>query len=425
MPSPATSPSRREFLVATAAAAGAAALPAASYARIPGANDRIRIGMIGTSPYAIEKIYLFLWLRRKSHNCEVAAVCDVYEPNLRLAAEKTGAREAVRDYRRVLENPEIDAVVVAAPDHWHAKMGIESAQAGKDVYLEAPFTRTWREAVELREAVARHNIVLQCGAQSASDDRYHQAKQLIEAGAVGPLLYARSAVAANSRMGYYNRPVSAQASPANLDWRMWLGPAPYREFDADRFVRWRKYWDYSGGAAVNLLFPSIAAMLIAVGNRLPRRVAAGGGAYLATTGETPDVYFAAYDYENFTMQFQACLGNEQGHPPIIAGHEGTIRFVETVEVVRERYFATEYAQREAEGLLQAPSTARPDHVRNWLECLRTREKPVCHEGVAESAMIAAHLGESAYRENRTLLFDADLRTTVDDFARRSPPGKAP
>jgi predicted dehydrogenase len=425
MPSPATPPSRREFLVASAAAAGSAALPAASYARIPGANDRIRIGMIGVSPYAIERIFLFLWLRRKSHNCEVASVCDVYEPNLRLAAEKTGAREAVRDYRRVLENREIDAVVVAAPDHWHAKMGIESAQAGKDVYLEAPFTRTWQEAVELREAVARHNIVLQCGAQAASDDRYHQARHLIEAGAVGALLYTHTVVAANSRMGYYNRPISAQATPANLDWRMWLGPAPYREFDADRFVRWRKYWDYSGGAAVNLVFPSIAAMLIAVGSRLPRRVSAGGGAYLPTTGETPDVYFATCDYADFSMQIQASLGNEQGRPTIIAGHEGTIRLVETVDVVRERYFATEYAQREAEGRLQAPSTARPDHVRNWLECLRTREKPVCHEGVAESAMIAAHLGELSYRENRTLLFDADLRTTVDELAKRSHRGKTP
>lgn len=415
MSSEASSPTRREFLIGSAGATCLAALPARSYARVLGANDRIRIGMIGTSPYTLEKVYLFLWLRKKSHNCAVTAVCDVYEPNLRLASEKTGGKP-VKDYRRILDDPDIDAVVIAAPDHWHAKMAIAAAEAKKGVYLEAPFTRTWEEAVELRTVLSRNKTVFQCGAQFTSDDRYHQARQLVDGGAIGTLLYCQTIVAMNSRMGYYNRPVSSEVTPANLDWRMWLGPAPYHDFDADRFVRWRKYWDYSGGVAANLLFQSIAVLLVAIGNRVPRRVTSGGGAYLPTSGESPDTYFSVVDYPDCSLQLSGCLGNEQSHPTVIRGHEGSIRFEESIEIVRERYFVKEYNEREAKGLFNVTETTRPDHVRNWLECLRTGEQPVCHEEIAEAATIAAHLGELAYRKNRTMLFDSARRRLVDSLA---------
>lgn len=412
------SPTRREFVIASAGLASAAAFPAASYARVPGANDRIRIGMIGVSPYMLTEVYLFLWLRRKTHNCDVTSVCDVFRPNLDLAVEKTGGR-AVQDYREILDDSEIDAVVIGAPDHWHAAMALDAASAGKDIYLETPMTRTWEQAIQVRDAVHRGQLVFQCGAQLTSDDRFHQARQIVDGGAIGQILMARSIFARNSRIGFFNRPISADVTRANLDWKAWLGPAPARDFDARRFGRWQKYWDYSGGTTTNLLFQNIAVLLVATATRMPCRVVAAGGSYLETAGEVPDTYFSIVDYGDYSFQLTASLGNEQGHPTSIRGHQGTLVFDDSIDVVRERYFVKEYQEREKLGLFNVTRTTRPDHVTNWLECLRSREKPVCHEDLAQAAMIAAHLGELAFRENRTMLFDGHQRKLLDSLASES------
>ena len=385
-----------------------ASLPASSYSRVAGANDRIRLGLIGCGPNTLSDLYLFFWLRRTSHNCLVTNVCDIFRPHLEVGAAKTEA-QPVSDYRRILDNREIDGVIITTPDHWHARMGIEAAQAGKDIYLEAPMTRTWQEAVDLHDAVVKNKVVFQCGAQLCSDDRYHQAKQILASGGIGQLLYVQASVNRNSRVGFYNRRIWNDIGPDSLDWKAWLGPAPSIGLDPDRFVRWRKYWDYSGGVATNLLFNTIAAQLITVGIQIPHRVSSGGGSYLEADGETPDTYFTVLDFKGFTFQLSSCLGNEQTSPISMFGHEGTIRIENTLEVVRERYFTNEFKNREERGLLNVVQTVRPDHVRDWLECLRSREKPVCHEGVAQAAMIAAHLGELSYRQNKVMLFDAEKR----------------
>jgi predicted dehydrogenase len=338
----------------------------------------------------------------------VTSVCDIFRPHLETAVAKTEAK-AASDYRQILDDDEIDGVIITTPDHWHARMAIDSAQAGKDVYLEAPMTRTWEEAVELHDAVAKNKVVFQCGAQLCSDDRYHQAKQIVANGGIGQLLYVQASVNRNSRVGFYNRRIWSDVSPKSLDWKAWLGPAPSVDLNADRFVRWRKYWDYSGGVATNLLFNAIASQLIAVGTQIPKRVSSGGGVYLEASSETPDTYFTTMDFDKFSCQITSCLGNEQPTPLAIYGHEGTIRIENTLNVVRERYFANEFKEREEKGLLNVVQTVRPDHVRNWLECLRSREKPVCHEGVAQAAMIAAHLGELSYRQSKTMLFDPEKR----------------
>lgn len=403
-----SAPTRREFILTSATAASLMALPASSYARVLGANDRIQLGLIGCGPYTLSDLYLFFWLRRTSHNCMVTSVCDIFRPHLETAVAKTEAKGA-SDYRQILDDNEIDGVIITTPDHWHARMAIDSAQAGKDVYLEAPMTRTWEEAVELHDAVVKNKVVFQCGAQLCSDDRYHQAKQIVANGGIGKLLYVQASVNRNSRVGFYNRRIWSDVSPKSLDWKAWLGPAPSVELNPDRFVRWRKYWDYSGGVATNLLFNAIASQMIAVGTQIPKRVSSGGGVYLEASSETPDTYFTTMDFDKFSCQITSCLGNEQPTPLAIYGHEGTIRIENTLDVVRERYFANEFKEREEKGLLNVVQTVRPDHVRNWLECLRSREKPVCHEGVAQAAMIAAHLGELSYRQNKMMLFDPEKR----------------
>lgn len=400
--------SRRSFLLSSAAAVSALSLPAASYARVPGSNERIQIGMIGCGPYAISELYLFVWLRRISHNCQISHVCDVFQPHLDIAAEKTGGTP-VKDYREILDHKEVDAVMIATPDHWHARMAIEAAAAEKDIYLEAPMTRSWKEAIDVYDAVRKSNVIFQCGAQLCSDDRYHQARQIIEAGGIGKLLFVQSAFNRNSRIGFYNRRLWDDVNEKTLDWKAWLGPAPQRPFDMERFVRWRKYWDYSGGTTTNSIFHNVAAQLVSTGVHLPRRVSGSGGRYLEDTGETPDTFFSTIDYENFSFQVTTCLGNEQEAPPAFVGHEGTVKLAQSIQIVRERFFSKEYQTREEEGLFNVVQTARPDHVRNWLESLRTRQRPVCDEETAQAAMIAVHLGELSYRQSRVLSFNADTR----------------
>ncbi len=399
---------RRGFLASSAAAVSALALPAKSYARVPGANERIRLGLIGCGSYAIAELYLFVWLRRTSHNCQLTQVCDVFQPHLDVAINKTNA-QGVTDYRKILDDKEIDAVMIATPDHWHARMATEAAGAGKDIYLEAPMCRTWKEAVEIHDAVQKNNVIFQCGAQLCSDDRYHQAKQIIDGGGIGKLMYVQSSFNRNSRIGFYNRRLWDEVSPKTLNWKAWLGPAPERPFDIERFVRWRKYWDYSGGTATNAIFHNVAAQLVATGTQLPRRVSGSGGRYLDDPGETPDTFFTTIDFENFSYQITSCLGNEQESPTTFFGHEGSIKVLESIQIVRERFFNKEYQERENEGRFNVVQTTRPDHVRNWLESLRNRQKGTCNEMIAQSAMIAVHLGELSYRQSRVLSFDADTR----------------
>jgi predicted dehydrogenase len=325
-----------------------------------------------------------------------------------LAAEKTGG-QPVKDYRQIIDSKEIDGVMIATPDHWHAKMAIDAAEAGKDIYLEAPMARTWKEATQIHDAVQKNNVIFQCGAQLCSDDRYHQARQIMEGGGIGKLMYVQSSFNRNSRIGFYNRRLWDEVSPSNLDWKAWLGPAPERPFDLERFVRWRKYWDYSGGTTTNALFHNVAAQLIATGNQLPRRVAGSGGRYLNDPGETPDTFFTTIDFQNFSFQITSCLGNEQEPPATFFGHEGSIKLMESIQIVRERFFSKEFQEREDEGLFNVVQTTRPDHVRNWIESLRTRQRPVCDESIAQSAMIAVHLGELSYRQSQVLSFNADTR----------------
>ncbi|MBY0585737.1 Gfo/Idh/MocA family oxidoreductase [bacterium] len=401
-------PNRRDFLLSSAGTVSALALPAASYGRVQGANERIRIGLIGCGPYAISDLYLFIWLRRTSHNCQVSHVCDVFTPHLDIAVAKTNGLP-VQDYRRILDDKNVDAVMIATPDHWHATMAVDAANAGKDIYLEAPMARTWKEAIEIHDAVQKNNVIFQCGSQLCSDDRYHQVKQIIDGGGIGRLLYVQSSFNRNSRVGFFNRRIWDDVSSKTLDWKAWLGPAPARDFDIERFVRWRKYWDYSGGNATNSIFHNVAAQLIATGVSLPRRVSSGGGRYLDDTGETPDTFFSTIDYENFSFQITSCLGNEQESPPAFFGHEGSVKLLESLQIVRERFFSKEYQEREAEGRFNVVQNARPDHVRQWLESIRNRQRPVCDESVAQAAMIAVHLGELSYRQSRVLSFNADTR----------------
>jgi predicted dehydrogenase len=401
---------RRQFL--TQSAAGAAAVGLGLYATAPssarGANERINLGVIGCGG---QGTWHLSQLVEMSQNPEaglaVTAVCDIYEPRKQRAKEISGG-QLFHDYRKMLEMKDLDAVVIATPDHWHARMSIDAMEAGKDVYCEKPMTRYWAEAKGVARAAARTGRVYQCGAQTASEDRWWRANGLIQEGAIGKVLWSQSSMCRNSRKGEWNWRMDPQAGPDNLDWPAFLGPAPKRPFDPERFFRFRKYWDYSGGIASDLFYHQLAHLAIALGPEFPVRVSAAGGIYAFPDREVPDTYHTLIDYpSDHSVALVSSMANQQGIPDIIYGHEATMYFEGPGVVIRpEPDFA---AERPA---MEVAARPRADHMHNFLDCVRTREKPHLNADAAYRVMVAIALGVTAYRGQRTVHFDPEKEEVV-------------
>jgi predicted dehydrogenase len=280
--------------------------------------------------------------------------------------------------------------------------------AGKDVYCEKPMTLHWQEAKRVAETAALTGRVMQVGAQSCSDDAYWKAHDLIARGALGKLVWTQTSYSRNSRDGEWNWSIDAGANPSNLDWDRWLGPAPRRAFDPERYFRFRKFWDYSGGIATDLFYHQLAHLEVALGPEFPRRVTAGGGTFVFQDREVPDTFHLLVDYPSgHTVAILASMANEQGLPEIIRGHEATLTFEGPGVVVRP-----ESAFQADRSVLRVATEPRPGHMDNFLECVRTRGRPTCNPQTGYRVMVAIALGVQAYRQNKAMLFDPEREEVV-------------
>src|SRR4030095_11629427 len=234
---------------------------------VRGANEHINVALIGVGGRGND---LLEWVMKTGEQpttpAKVVAVSDVYVKRLNKAKEKAKCDGSL-DYRAILERKDIDAVIIATPDHWHARMAIEAMERGKDVYLEKPMTHTVDEARRVYETVKRTNRVLQVGSQTTSSDQWWKARKAIQDGMIGKMIMSQGSYHRNSKRGEWNWPIDASAGPDAkgddfIDWKMWLGEAPKRKFDADRFFCFRKYWDYSGGIATDLFYHVMAPLNI-------------------------------------------------------------------------------------------------------------------------------------------------------------------
>ena len=239
---------RRNFLKITASGLTLAAMVGPASRSVPGANDLINIGVIGVGGRGTSLVEELV--DRK--DCKVVAVCAVYEKRVKRAMGICGGA-GYRYYQELLDRPDIDAVFIATPDHWHAPVAIDTLKAGKDVYLEKPMTRTAEEAKRLWEVWRKTDRVLQVGVQATSSDCWWKARQVIDSDMIGKPVWAQASCSRNSGdRGEWNWDIDPEASPdatgdANVDWKTWLGNAPRRPWSPDRFFRFRKFWDYSGG----------------------------------------------------------------------------------------------------------------------------------------------------------------------------------
>ncbi len=426
---------RRDFLK-TAAGVGAtlgaarslfaAKGPSKASSRNIGANDRINVAVVGVGGRGSYLAGKFAKYGEENPNsCQIVAVCDVYEKRKRIAAEKHNVKGYL-DYREVLALPDVDAVVVATPDHWHAKIALAAMDAGKDVYCEKPMTHTIAEALQLSRTVKETKRVLQVGSQTTSADQWHQAKKAIADGRIGQMLESQGSYHRNSVEGEWNWPIDPGASPDGkgdnyIDWKTWLGPAPKRPWDADRYFRFRKYWDYSGGIATDLFFHVVAPLNICWPEpQFPSRVMASGGIYVfKDEREVPDSFFLLADYpKGHTLTLGSSMANSRHIPGLIRGHMGSIVMVEHGEFERPTDHISVFPEKnviddaykakfgDAETDIPVQQTdMMATHIGNFLSCIRSREKPTLDVDTALHAQVTISMAVQSYREGRVLYWD--------------------
>ena len=411
---------RREFLGSTAVAAGAA----------PGSNDRIGFASIGVGNRGTEHLRVLL-KRGAEENVRVTAVCDVFQRYLNRAVSLSHT-EGYLDYRRVLERKDVDAVVIATPDHWHARIALDALAAGKHVYLEKPMTLTIEGALAVRNAVRRTGLALQVGPQWTADDAFWKAQAAIRRGSIGKVTWAQSGLGRNFRECLFNAPpfridpsVGPQsAGDAYVDWDMWLGHrfglAPKIPFNPEHFFRFRKYWAYSGGLATDLLYHRLAPMLLAIAGpngEYPQRVQCAGGLYVEKDGrDIPDTILYTIDYPSeFSVFLVSTLTNSTQVPTRIYGKHGTMEIERVGELTHggdpvltaNGEFEQEFKlANDGYGAVRLVSDVRRDMLGNFIDAIRGKGALYCNAELGAATMVAIRMGIDAWRQRKVMTWDA-------------------
>lgn len=412
--------------------------PKMATGRAIGANDRINVGFVGTGGQGGFHVRNFVD-DAQARNVVPMATCDVYqghrESNANYIKGKITGRDiqVEKDYRRLIENPDIDAIVISTPEHWHAQIAIHAMQAGKHVYIEKPMSRYLDEALQIYDTANSTKRVVQVGSQGCSDVRWHAAGQAVKAGRIGKIVMGQGSYSRNSPKGEWNYSIPADISPETLDWDMWLGSAPRRPFAttgaagdgeqamrddaAARFRRYRKYRDYSAGILGDLMPHKLHPFLIASGNpEFPTRVMSIGTKSLSTDREVADhVQVVAEFPSGWSMLFIGSTIQSEGLPDLIRGNKANVFFGNGVEVRPERPFAEEIeAGKVAVDTPALSGFARgenvPDHEKDWLTCIRTGKTPNCNIDLATKVQTIVSLAEMSQITSKAMLFDAKTRT---------------
>src|SRR5216683_2801095 len=302
---------------------GAAALTAASYSRVLGANDKIQLGVIGCGERGRHDMSQFQMVPTG----DVAAVCDIYGEQIDKARQKAANARNFTDHRKLLEMKEVDAVLIATPDHWHSRVAIDALRAGKDVYVEKPLTLKIEEGPPIVKAAREHDRICQVGMQQRSGKHYLQAKrEYMDSGKLGKITLARTWWHGNT---YHLRraPASLQTKPSNLDWARFLGPVKWRDWDPQQYYNWRAYLDFGGGQVTDLFTHWIDVVHMFMGQEIPKSAGAAGGVFGYKDGRTaPDTINVLLEYPaEFTATFEATLApGIKGEGVQMCGTEGRL-----------------------------------------------------------------------------------------------------
>jgi len=425
--------SRRDFLKTSAATAAIAALSPHAYARILGANDRIHFGMIGLGVMGSDHLRNFKKQFEKL-NVDVIQTCDVYRKRAEKSAQFVGSQASpTQKHEDVLGNSKVDAVLIATPDHWHAKIAIDAIKAGKHVYLEKPMCHTIEQALELAkvEQENKEKIRVQVGVQATSFDLLDKIHEHIQKNGIGKVVMIHSSYNRNNTAGpwrdYGDWEQIKDPQAAGLDWDKWLGHeftcagqqlAAKRDWDPRRFFQFRCYWDYSGGAATDLLFHTLTQLIKAAGLEYPERVVASGGIWVFNKSHTipekrgggindqevPDMYTTTIDYPGGpTVSLVSCLDNSTPSPVVIEGHDATIHIKsddpeEPIEAVIEPQRTGRIKEKV---VLKGEHGDQAKHRANLVQAIRDPKVQLyCPVSLGLRTNVAITLGVRSFRERK-------------------------
>lgn len=419
--------SRRTFLGASAGAL--------AHAQSVPPSDRIAIGMLGAGSRSHELLEAI----RRIDGAEVAGVCDAYTGRVERAVERTeGRAKAYESYQDILADPAIDAVTIGTPDHWHRQMVLEALDAGKDVYCEKPLTFTVDEGLEITKAAEASGRILQVGSQGISDPGTRMLRDWVQSGKLGQVTMIRASYNRNSPGGAWIYPIPPDASPETIDWKAFLGPAPQREFDLDRFFRWRCYQDYSGGIATDLFVHLCTTIHFVMGVKMPAEAFAMGDLYRwKENREVPDTLNAILRYrEGFTANLSSTFNSraDRGSQVQVLGTEGAAKMAGRELVfypetgydnnswivdawptrLREEYYETPAGRAERQGpptpkdevvKLGSYAGATVAHMADFCSAVRNRGAPVEDAWAGHYAASCAHLINASVAEGSMQRWD--------------------
>src|SRR5512133_65463 len=405
------------------------------------------------------------YMEQDQLNIEVNGVCDIFTVYSEAAAlagsnvNREGANgkmgkapKQYNHYTELLDAPDIDAVIIAAPDHWHATMAMEAAKRGKHVYCEKPVSKTVPETYELVKTIKESGVVFQLGHQGRQTEAYTKAKEAIEKNVLGKVNLIEVCTNRNDPNGAWVYDIHPQANPQTIDWAQFIGPAPAHEFSLERFFRWRCWWDYSTGLNGDLLTHEYDAINQILGLGIPGSVASSGGIYFFKDGRTvPDVLQVVMEFPKHDLSFlySATLASDRSRGKVMMGHDANMEISDRLVIYADPE-STQYKEKIEQGLIDpktpiysfTPGKKGADgfatateqyfasrgllytyrngrrvdtthlHIKEWLNCIRAGIQPSCNIDQAFEEGISAHMSTKALLENRRVFWDADKQEIV-------------
>lgn len=402
--------SRRTFLQTTGALAATTTWTAQSYARIAGANDRIRVGFIGVGGMGSGHLSAIGRLK-EPNNLEAVAVADCWMKRAEAGAEAVGAPHAFQDYRQVVERDDIDYITIATPEHWHAQMTIDALKSGKAVYCEKPMTHSIPQAQAVMKAQQETGRPLQIGVQAMSDDSYRTAAQAIADGELGQVVQAQiEYVRRYGEQGPWRQPGLADDTPQpdDLDWNAWLGSAPSIEWNPHHYFEWRNYAAYSGGIATDLFIHRITRIMKACNLLYPRRVVGMGGIWQWPDGrDLPDNFEMICEYpRGMTVYVLGTMSNRVGIDHLIRGYRATLYFTGDGWVIRDK---------DDQVLAEHKKTGGEEihlHHTNLHNHLRNGEALNCPVELGMAGVVAVNMANESWRSGQMMGWDTSQEKMV-------------
>jgi predicted dehydrogenase len=412
------------------------ALAAASYSRVLGANDRVQVGFAGYGLIGAQHVHDF----SNQKDVDLAAMCDVYQPRLEQGVQACGGKaRSYRDFRKMLDDKELQAIVVSTPDHWHCLMAMMACAAGKDVYVEKPLSVFVQEGRWLADVARKHKRIVQVGTQQRSGKHYREGQELVRSGHVGKILAARAGAFRNIMPGFGSPPNGT--APTEFDYDLWLGPAPQRPYNPHRGIyHFRWFWDYSGGQMTNLGAHEIDIVQWFLGLKGPTRVSSIGGRYaLQDNGETPDTQDAIFEYPGINLAYslrEASAGTRAGNTLEFFGTKGSLTINRGGFTVNPdsktdpanmiptfRGHTAGGPQRSqtkpepwtAAMKVQGSSPEQFDlHVRNFLDAMKTRQPPIADVEDGHRTATTCHLANISLRLKREVRWNPEKEQILGD-----------